>query len=177
MVTGLHIIEPTTTTGSSGRIGGRVPFSNVREISLNGVFSSLYDKYAVTLEVTSTTAPTDILLCMRAGGWVFTQPVHMSATLSLSSNVPAGSYKGAANGMVVARSSGASGGGAKIELQSPALPRFTYVESACSDGEIARQCWGTVKNLDVFDGFSLMTAITGPVLMSGVVQVYGYQDR
>ncbi len=69
---GLRLITPTSiaATGGSGSISanGTVSFTSASAISLNGCFSSTYDSYKVLVDITASSAGSDLSFKYRTAG-------------------------------------------------------------------------------------------------------------
>jgi hypothetical protein len=69
---GLTLITPTSisATGGSGTIGatGSVSFTSASAISLNNVFSATYDAYKVLVDITASSASSDLSFKYRTAG-------------------------------------------------------------------------------------------------------------
>jgi hypothetical protein len=171
---GSSIITPASVAGAGASLSGAaVILAGASSVNVNGVFGSLYDNYLLLIKLSATSAATDLVLYLRAGGADLTSPVYMSSQQTLASGTPSYVYYAAGNqGMIVGRSNGAGGGSSKVDLLAPARAEFTGMLSASSDAIIWRTCGGTVQNNASCDGFTLTTG--SGATMTGAIHVYGY---
>lgn len=64
---GLVLVKPSSVVGGTDNGKGTVSFSAQSAISLNTVFSSIYENYKVLINLTAATADTDVILRLRNG--------------------------------------------------------------------------------------------------------------
>jgi hypothetical protein len=168
-------IEYTTNGTSWTTMATSAGSSIITPASVAGAGASLSGaaNYLLLIKLSATSAATDLVLYLRAGGADLTSPVYMSSQQTLASGTPSYVYYAAGNqGMIVGRSNGAGGGSSKVDLLAPARAEFTGMLSASSDAIIWRTCGGTVQNNASCDGFTLTTG--SGATMTGAIHVYGY---
>lgn len=180
---GLVNVSPQSVTTSSGSHSvtalGKVNFTGVTSISLNGVFSSVYDNYRIVTRITAATGSGFTNFRLRVGttdtvGTAYFQAGigtrTSGATLSLA-NLSAGSW--IPSYIFTSSSISAS----TMELYSPQIANLTMfnLNAFSQDGTSALQSslGGYHSSTTLFDGFTL-SATAGNI--TGTIQVFGYND-
>jgi hypothetical protein len=64
------LVSVTPTSAVNGTVGatGAVTFSDITSVSLNGVFSSIYDSYKVLVDITNSSTSSDLSFKYRTSG-------------------------------------------------------------------------------------------------------------
>jgi len=65
---GMKLIVPTSATNGTVGATGAVTFTGVTSVSLNGCFSSTYDSYKVLVDITASSASSDLSFKYRTAG-------------------------------------------------------------------------------------------------------------
>lgn len=170
---GLNLITPTSVVGGTLNPNGSVSFSAAGAVSLNGVFSSVYDNYLVKLDVSQSSAVADLNMRLRSAGTDFSAASHLNTLQEIASATPTYSYSATATAITVGRVNGTGGGISRIDIDAPALAQYTNVICQSSDAGANRNTSGVVKTTNQFDGLSVFPS-TGT--LSGTVRVYGFYN-
>lgn len=171
---GLTLISPSSIAfsgTSASTSAGKTVFSACTSLSINGVFSSTYDNYFIT--VTPFTQSTSIMNYMR---------FRASGTDTTSGYNNAGWYQNAGgawntnpdvtDAMYLAQT-GTGQGSAIINVQAPNLAQATFLNSQRANpgqgsGSVSSQSGSTQ-----FDGFTIYQS-SGT--FTGTIRVYGFQN-
>lgn len=166
----LSLVTPTSIAnsgGSSSLSGGKVTFTTVNSISLNGIFTSTYDNYRILVTQNGSTGA-EIRIRMRAAGTDLTSgsyyydaneagPTSAAAFFAASYCAGASSYCDLDYG-----------------VRSPFLSQRTRFDGFGhrDDGNVnARTAW--VDNTTSYDGITIYPQ-SGTI--TGIARVYGYQN-
>jgi len=177
---GLRLVTPTSIANSGGSAsvsGGAVTFTGVTTISLNGVFTSDYDNYRIICNLTKTSAGF-MGLRLRASG---TDSVTNYYFVNLETSTTGGPTRYAsttATSFDLGTKSNVSGSFV-MDLGNPAAVSTTN-QSQNGPGAQSGIMWSSVGSgfhqvAAAYDGFTLII-ITGGALITGTIQVYGYQN-
>jgi hypothetical protein len=177
----LSIVTPTSIAnsgGSSSASGGQITFTGVTSISLNGVFSSLYDNYQIILNAFGSATFTAQLRLRVGGVDNTTANSYSSQRLSARDTTPA-------SGKVTSTSFDYSYLGTDDRdfstgnIARPFLAATTRITSSCTPTGTSLSLSdlaifaGYHNQTTSYDGFTL-TASTGN--MTGTIRVYGLQN-
>ena len=173
---GMVLITPTsiasTGTGNSSSIGanGSVTFSSCATLSLNGVFTSEYDNYMISMRWTSSgTSNADLRL--RTSGTDATTNYTRQFLYVDSTTVQGG--RAATDYLVRAYAYGTQRAGVSIYLFGPNLAQPTAGRTVVVDDYLSASIYefaGTHSTASSYDGFSF---IFGGPTGTGLVSVYG----
>ena len=178
---GIVLIRPTSTAiagaGSSATINtnGSVTFTACTSISLNGVFSSVYDNYLVNIiSHDATSSGVSLLMRMRLSGID-----NQTASSYVRQNLT-----GSGAGVLVNRTTTTSAevfvygknalrNGLELFVYGPFLTQPTAVRGVSTSSEQSAYLYESVftHNQAVsYDGFTLFTGASG---VTGLIKVYG----
>lgn len=162
----------------------KTSFTTATSISLpNNTFTTTFANYRITIFLTALTADADFTIRMRAGGTDDTNLNYKFAFVGLQTSGTA-SNQNANNG--TAFSLGGSDGPTSVsynlslDIITPQLAKDTAIiggyigHNPTASNLIARSGAGTFQNTTVFDSFSFISSVASS--MTGVVNVYGYQE-
>lgn len=179
-VNGLVTMTPTsiasTGTGNSSSINtnGSVTFSTCATLSLNGVFTSGYDNYMISLRfIDSSASGNFVAMRLRASGAIdtnnyTTQELFAGATTLTPARTATNQWR-------LAWTSVTQRDGATIYVFGPFLNQTTVFRSVCVAGEsnaILFDAAGTHSQASSYDGFTFYPANAG----SGLITVYGFNQ-
>ena len=179
-IAGLKLIVPSSiaNSGGSASIGtnGKVTFSGVTSLSLNGVFSSTYDDYIVVLRTTSSQGASGYFR-LRSSGTDATGSNYVYQYLYVSSTTVEGWRSGASNYVYMTiNGSSTAPVGMHAHIYGPALAQPTAVRSVSvskepSDTALYIYDTATTHSLSsTYDGFTYYVSAGN---MSGAIQVFG----
>jgi hypothetical protein len=178
---GITLITPTsvavTGAGSSATInaGGSVTFATAATLSLNGVFSSLYDNYVIDCRLkTDKGSKEDIRIRMRLSGTDnTTASSYVSQRLRADSTTVNGARTTADYGLIMNTETDVNAEGFTGYVYGPSLAQPTawrcVVVNADSSAGIDDYA-GTHNQSTAYDGF---TCIYSPTHFTGLIKVYG----
>ena len=176
---GLAIVTPTSIANSGGSAsasGGAITFSAVTSLSLNGIFSSLYDVYDLIMPTFSTSAAGIVDVRMRLAGTDNTAASYSRRQVNYYGTTVVGEALSGGTALD-AWQGGTSPASAKCQIFSPATATptmFIYNGGTRTDGTISTLYGAGAHNVSTaYDGITLfMTSGT----MTGTVRVYGYKN-
>lgn len=176
---GIRLITPTSVAvtggGSSATInaGGSVTFATAATLSLNGVFSSLYDNYIIDVRNVSNENGRGILMRMRASGSDnSTANSYVYQILDANSTTVSGA-RTTSNIAVVGGNDDSQRAGTTLYLYGPHLTQPTAGRSVTVDGFNSAyiiDCAFTHNQSTAYDGFTFSIAAGS---FTGLVKVYG----
>lgn len=178
ITSGLFPVIPTSVVGGTVAAGGRVTFTGVTNLSLNGCFTSAYDNYVVVFDLATAGAGT-LSIVMRAAGTDSTTGYDSQRLLAQNTTTASAQTLNAAN-WVGSGGVGIAGGQQVGEMRffSPARAVGTV---ARVDNTITANPMTTTSGLymgsllhrpaTAYDGFSLMPSTS---TFTGTLTVYGY---
>jgi len=179
-IAGLVLITPTSVSvtggSSSGLIvgGGKVTFSTVETLLVNGVFSSSYDNYMVVGDITMSTSGV-VNLQLAAAGTAATGSNYDHHYIEAASGTFDSARTTGATSMIIVRSLsvGAPAATFHLDLYAPALARPTVTNTYCgnyTNNATILDRTGLHNVSTAYDGFRLNTD-TGTA--SGNLTIYG----
>ena len=176
---GLVVMTPSSIaySGTSASINadGSVDFSAVTSLSLNGVFTSSYDNYMVTIRLNSS-ASTDTLARLRIGG---TDNSTASSYVYQSMNADGTTVNAARSTQTYwawGRSQAVQRTGQTIYLFGPNLSQPTAMRQvSANDASSARiyDTSGTHNQSTAYDGFTIYPNSGN---FTGLVTVFGFNQ-
>lgn len=182
--TGQVMVKPTSTAVVTGTTStstlGKVTFTGASSISLNGVFSSLYDDYLIKVKMTSHVSTVDTDMRLRALGTDSTatnysqQRLTGTASTAASNNLSTQglwTIDAAGIGATVYDSSDIDLEGPFLTAQTVAKTRFSAVVSTTSLVTGSGTMWNSATTS--YDGFTLFVA-SGT--MTGTIRVFGINN-
>jgi hypothetical protein len=172
---GLNLVAATSINNTGGTVtasGGQVTLSAVESVSLNGVFSSLYDNYRILLIGVGSANGMAMAFRLRVGGVdnsannYTTQNIRATTTTPASSNQTATSISPmpAANTTQMFL---------QTEVFRPFLAIATQFSSTTGRTDYIQNEVGIHTVASSFDGFTISTPSNN---FTGVLRVYGYQN-
>ena len=187
-VNGLVVMTPTsiasTGTGNSSSIGanGKVTFSSCETLSLNGVFTSSYDNYMVSLNVKNTTGTNGFVTYyrLRASGTDNSTASSYVYQSLYADSTAVGASRATSN--LGTFDDGGSGNrtGSTTFIFAPYLAQPTAWRSVAASGYASGMIYdraGTHNQSTAYDGFSIFWTFGGsPVKSDGVITVYGFNQ-
>lgn len=181
---GLAIITPTSIANSGGSAsasGGQITFTGVSSISLNGVFTSTYDNYRVTLRI-SATSTSDAFMRnrLRVGGVDNSTANSYYQTSLYSGGSSASGNSGTGDNLLagITNSTYATSASWIYDFVSPALASQTMINAhtfytLTSGARYLELVDGYHNATSAFDGFTMYPS-TGTI--TGNIRVYGYKN-
>lgn len=165
---GLVLVSPTSVVNGTIGAVGAVTFSGVTSVSLNGVFTTQFDNYAIVYDVTKTNA-TAIGCLMRAGGTDSTTANYNSNRTVNGSNSNSPGSRWLFDGSLGANDRAVG----HAELFQPALAAATagINHGANRPSLTSYQTQFDHSVASAYDGFTL--AVTAGTI-SGTIRVYAY---
>ena len=184
-INGLVVMTPTsiasTGTGNSSSIGanGKVTFSSCNTLSLNGVFTSSYDNYVVSIRAKTVSGWPYSYIRLRASGIDnATNNSYVSQLLRSQSTSVTGSR--ATTSATSDAFVGVGESGASLYLFGPYLAQPTAMRSVTATSgsnlssiEIYDNA-STHNQSTAYDGFSII--LESGLLMGGAITVYGFNQ-
>lgn len=173
---GLVLIKPSTVVNGTDNGKGTVSFSAASSVSLNGVFTSTYTNYKITLNVTAVSTPTSLNIRMRKAGADTLGTAYRGIYSSILGGTQTITSHDAQNGARLTKTDTVLYGNFSIDILNPissgtigTTVMGSGVYASNSDREIG--AFGYATAIDTFDGFTLFPA-AGTI--SGIISVYGY---
>lgn len=188
LTNGLVVMTPTSTaktgTGSTATINsdGSVTFSSCETLSLNGVFTSSYDNYMISLNVKNTSGTNGFVTYYRlraSGTDNSTASSYVYQGLYAQSTSVGGSRSTQNFG---ALDDGGSGNrtGSTAYFFGPYLSQPTAWRSVCASGfqsGSTEDKAGTHNQSTAYDGLTIYWTFGGsPVKSDGFITVYGFNQ-
>lgn len=180
-INGLVVMTPTsiasTGTGNSSSINadGSVDFSSCETLSLNGVFTSSYDNYMMTVRTTVTTTAPTIKFNLRVAGVNATGSNYTYQYLEAAGTGIAGAR--ATNTFTyIGEPGSAQRNGQTVFIFGPYLAQPTAMRN------IEASSYGGAYILDIASTHSLSTSYDGFTLtisagsFSGLITVFGFNQ-
>lgn len=182
-VNGLVVMTPTsiasTGTGNSSSINadGSVDFASCATLSLNGVFTSSYDNYMVTMRLVHNSTTSDVRIRFRASGTDNTTAnsythqyiyANGSSVTALRASSSFSTYASANN----SQRDGSTGYIFGPYLAQPTAYRTTNVLGLSNAGLI--DFAGTHNQSVSYDGFTF--SLSDPTHISGLITVFGFNQ-
>lgn len=176
VVDGMALIEPASIafSGTSAAIVGlgSVEFSAVTSLSLNGVFSSLFDNYMVVVRHVSNTGSNGTVLRLRSAGTDATGSNYTRQYIEANSTTVSGGRDTTTSARVT-NVSDSQRGGDSIYIYGPYLAQSTAFRN------VGVPTFGSAGILDYASTHSLSTSYDGFTFavgannMTGRIAVYG----
>ena len=187
-INGLVVMTPSsiasTGAGNSSSIGanGKVTFSSCETLSLNGVFTSSYDNYMVSLNVKNTTGTNGFVTYyrLRASGTDNSTASSYVHQLVYAQSTSVGGSRSTNN--FGAFDDGGSGNrtGSTTFFFGPQLAQPTAWRTTSASGFAGGSTddkAGTHNQSVSYDGFTIFWTFGGnPVKSDGVITVYGFNQ-
>lgn len=181
---GIIPVAPATVVVSSGTASanaiGTVTFSGVSTVSLNGVFNATYQNYKVIITVDSVTATSQLVWRYRVAGVDATAASYQQAAETVRINNSSALQGTTGNSvaqildMFISDTHDYSGA---VEIYKPAVAVKTTATAIATQSDTTARGY---KVSGVFHGVATaydgITFIATAGLMTGKVQVYGYND-
>lgn len=166
-------VVPVTGTASVTSVG-RVAFSGVTKVSVNGSFTAAYEDYIIVINTSVSSAPGNPTIVLRASGSDLTAANYMDASMQIGSATPSYSFTTTATSMIWGRTNGAGHAVSTLSVFSPALARETSILCDGTDTVTGRKDWGGYINAAVADGFTLSW---GAQTASGTIDIFGINPK
>jgi hypothetical protein len=176
---GAQAVVPTSINNTAGSASvttaGLVTFTSVETISLNGVFSSLYDNYWIVMSTTGSVTTGSISLRLRAAGsdasgsnYTINTIQAFSTTVAVSSSTSTQAAIGIAGG---------ASNGSHILILDPFSTRRSIIRcqgagTAATDVDAVRQDANRHNVTSSYDGFTIFQTTAGRT-HTGQIMVYG----
>lgn len=176
--TGYTLLVPTSVTGGTVNADGSVSFSAAASVDIDGIFTTLYDRYVVEFDQTAATANTNIKTQLRAGGTLNATTYFWNIIWSQGSTPSGTQGLNDAGFQLTAFPSLYRAG--RLEFINPAvssirtmlLADFTDTDTS-NMGQVHASGWhGT---LAAYDGFRIAPLAAGPTI-SGRIRIYGLSN-
>jgi hypothetical protein len=178
---GLVLVKPTSIANSGGSAsasGGAVTFTGVTSVSLNGVFTSDYENYRITIQ-NSASASSQFLMRMRVGGtdntaanysWSGTFTSSLSATYS-------GENSNLGTSFAIGYSEPSLNGATILDVTGPYLTLNTsYFSNNIRMGTSQSSENKRSGALSVTTSYDGITILPGSGTITGTIRVYGYSN-
>lgn len=181
-VNGLVVMTPTsiasTGTGSSSSIGanGKVTFSSCTSLSLNGVFTSSYDNYMISLRYVYGDGEDYPAYRLRVGGADATGTNYTYQRITADGTTVGGARETLTIG-VLGYGSTAQRSGLTIFMFGPNLAQPTAARSVSVSGYAGGYIYETTTTHSVstaYDGFTLLDYAGVARTKTGAITVYGF---
>lgn len=181
-LSGLIPVIPTSVTISGGTTTmtavGAVSVATSAYVSLNGVFTSAYNKYLVILSgFACSTVSSNCQLRFRAAGADNLSASYAYAGIqNIYGSASSGIGSGGATSFLLGNFGTAQATSTVIEIQNPNLPLLTGIHSqhqGFNGNYQSVQNGGCFNATNQFDGFTIFPAAGN---ITGTVQVFGYND-
>ena len=183
-INGLVVMTPTsiasTGTGNSSSIGanGKVTFSSCVTLSLNGVFTSSYDNYMVTIRMVGAQDFVYPWMRLRVSGTDASGNNYVDQYLDADGTSVAASRTAAQSNFVIAGVGATARTGISMFLFGPNLAQPTAMRRILQDGRAGSAFTGdgahTHSLSTAYDGFTLLPF--GGASITGEVTVYGFNQ-
>ena len=179
---GLAKIVPSSVavgsgTGSADSLGN-VTFSGCSSVSLNDVFSSTYRNYKIIIDLTSSSATSDVVMRMRAAGVDTTGSSYRVQRLRNISTTVTGQAdsSGTDDWFIGENVTGADGGSSfyDVTMITPNVAKYTNFYSITHNyntASIGMFIAGVLRDSTQYDGFSIFP-LSGNI--TGSLSVFGY---
>lgn len=177
-LTGLNPIIPVSVVGGTVSSGGMVTFSASGSVSLNGVFSSLFENYLLYINTTAKSAGSNIALRLRsAGADDSTNNYSIQRTYSTSTTTTSG-YTTSTSAELEAGTQAVSS--IKADIISPAVAFATRIiasgsSSSTNGATIYNHSLGGFHN--VATSFDSCTLFPTSGTITGTARLYGYNNN
>jgi hypothetical protein len=173
---GLNIVTPSSIAnsgGSSSASGGETTFTAVNSISLNGVFSSTYDNYFLSINLTGSTSLVLNYRLRTASDDSSANYFHQEFTSSSTTNT--GTRTSTATSGRLAGLVGTDPVMVVSNINAPNLAQFTLMNVSPNDqaGFSFAILTGAMRTSTQYTGITLIPS-TGTI--TGKVRVYGYKN-
>jgi len=167
---GLVPVRPASTAG--GTISGTsVTFTTVGSVGVNGCFTSDFDNYLITIDISARSSVVDVNMKLRASGSDNSSSAYSGVKFYASGTSTTVTTPATGTGGWAIDAGGQSRAFATIEIRSPALSTPTIGWSDFVGGSAYVGKYNLSHSVSsAFDGFSL-TPTSGTI--SGVIRVYG----
>jgi hypothetical protein len=168
---------PTSVTGGT-LVGGKASFSAVTAVTLNGVFSALYDNYLILLDITSMSAANVVNAQLTSGG---TPSATGYLYQLLAATNGAASAAAGTGGTIFPLSSANSLLGGSYEMKAFNPNRATQTKflvnaitiTSAVTGSFSYEMSAGMHNVSTsYDGIEFLTSSANT--MTGTVAVYGF---
>jgi hypothetical protein len=172
-VNGLVVMTPTsvtsTGTGNSSSIGanGKVTFSSCATLQLNGIFSSTYDNYMISIRTVGSAGNDALYLRFASGGTVTTDTNYTYQYISALSTAVAGGRFGTQSAARIGNTDSSQRGGDTVFIFGPYLTQATAIRNTNVYG------FGNAGIVDFASTHSTSSSYDGIWLQSGTGTVTG----
>lgn len=174
---GMVLLKPTSIaysgTSASINANGSVQFTSLSSLSLNGVFSSGYDNYIMSIRTTTSPHATAINMRLRNSGTDATGTDYTYQRLEVSATFLSGARATSDNKTRINNSSTLMNGD-EVRFYGPYLAKPTAIgnEGGSSQGGAGMVDVASTHSLsNQYDGFTIYS--DSPVVLSGRISVYG----
>lgn len=182
---GLRMVVPTSVAVGSGtgsaNAAGYVTFSGASSVSLNGIFTSIYDNYKIIISCSSFSADTDFWIKLRASGTDSSTNYNWANTLLDTGNASVNAVgTSGTNGIFLSRTDAGTSNAYGYELTLSGV--FAATPTTFLGLSVGRSGAGVLQGGTIngnhttstsYDGITLLTS-SGTV--TGTIGVYGYKD-
>jgi hypothetical protein len=174
---GLNIVSATSianTGGTATRTNGKVEFSGVSSLSLNGIFTSTYDNYRIIISGTNS-ASNDIRARLRLSGTDNSGATAYSYGGTYVSTTTTGFEAGSSgtSSALIGRWYTGSRWGSWMDIVSPALAVATNMTTDNAMATLQYRMFGYHDQATAYDGITIFPA-AGTI--TGIIRVYGYKN-
>lgn len=172
---GMAAILPTSAVNGSITAGGRVIFSAVTTLSINGCFTTEYDNYLVIFDASTATASANVQFRARVGGVDLSTGTYFQAYMQLASVTPNYAYSTTATAINIGNVNTSVAARLNLDVHGPMLAGRTAVWFTGNDTSAVHSGGsGAVLNNTLYDGFTLFPT-SGT--MTGIVRIYGWNNN
>lgn len=171
------IVKPTSLTyaGTYASVGefGRITFSAITSLSLDGVFTSDYSNYMISIRHLSSVAFPSLNVRWRLSGTDASGSNYSFQTLSADSATVGGSRTTSATSGALAYSSNAQRSGSNVFVFGPGLAQATVSRSVSGAGDGNAWIIDSMTLHGVATGYDGFTLFPSSGNLTGALAVYG----
>jgi hypothetical protein len=174
---GIVLIKPSSITHSSGsasiNINGSISFSGVTSVSINGIFSSVYDNYIIDVRHVNTTDGRGVAMRLRSNGVDAQGNDYAFQRLDVNGTAVSG-QRGIAGNSTQLFLTSTNNSGSHGWIYGPALAEPTVARSVNGAGVSGAYIYDYVWSHSLstsYDGLTTLWPSLGAI--SGLIKVYG----
>lgn len=177
---GMVLLKPTSIASSGGTAtlgeNGQITLSSVSSVSLNGIFSSLYDNYAISIRATGN-YDTTIFYRMRASGSDASGSNYTGQILEADNASLAGTSRtiNATSGRIGSTSSSYMSSSHAI-IYGPSLAQPTVSRSRTLSGYLGAFIPDWCVSHSLATSYDGITFFISTYVITGTIQVYGIRS-
>ena len=180
---GLKLITPTLVTYTGSGSGsttamGKVTVTDAPSVRINGVFSSLYTNYYISLELSYTSVGyTEVFAQMMKSGAPNTNSNYVSQRIEANSSSVTGARSGSLTSVAIGMASSTQPSFTDLYVFAPFVSTTSTAFQTNGvngfDSLYLRDYVGTLSDIDSYDGIAFSVAAG---TFTGHIQVYGFNE-